>query len=1297
MKKIAAVFLLGCCGLHASTPQFPVPITINPDQSITCHPLPNGDRIPDFSTVGFNHGNTPLPDEPGGYAVPVLVTLNPGVGDQSDRIQAAIDWLAARPLINGFRGALLLKAGRWEIHSVNRLRVSASGIVIRGEGDHPVTGTRLYAMGTTNEANSGNTRNSRLILFQGNGNTVNTSARMNVDAVYIPAGTDVIPITGHGFTVGQRIQIRWPGSVAWQKASLYDPAATADVDPAFTMNRVITATTANSITIDAPLTTPLDPAYANAYIVPVTAFNNITNVGVSNIYFESIYASDTDENHVWNAVDFTNVEDGFVSNCTARHFAYALAYVNTSTRKITINRSQVLDSISQLVGGRRYAFVLTGEMGLVTNGITRYTRHAFPINWPAASGPNAFVDGLASDSYNECGSHARWNNGGLWDNISAVRNGPGIQVKLERPSAYCVAWNCTLNSITFENMPLSPNWSFGSQKADGSATAWVNSVSTGSYAYAAPFIGKAEQWSNGTRMSVRSLYENQLTTRLRAARNPHRYSANPPSRIPLPPTIRTPDRIYAASGATWSYQVPASNVVAATRTPNFSASGLPAGLSINATTGVISGTLPSVGTETDFNLSLSVRNIDGTTTKPMTLAVRPIGAEKIPLAMSLEVDMQRTTSLALRDGQPAQLVPMVPATRLLAPMIVRRLYISDMNGNVTRDNIPVPVRGVLPIEGLTSPVTVTYNGSADLPTASGVYNIVATLDDPVYSASATGQLLITNATAVTVTLGNTTNPTASNPVTANSTQPSIPPVITYDGSPTFPTAPGQYTAKAVVADPEFFGSRLALISVGRPTATLSWSGSSTLPYNGAIQGPSVTTNPPGLPTRVSVVGQGILPGTYTVTAWIDDPAYAFTPITSTMTISGLVISTPGDLVVSGTAVGTVVHFDVSAGDGFTATTPAFANPPSGSLFPPGTTPVTVRATDSGGQISTQTFNVTVFPGPSNLQQINPSAGVSPGTAEILPGGGIGIVGAGGTTAGGATADLWTGTNDSNTCLSMPWQGNGTFTARVASLSSDDSAAKIGIIFRETTSPGSRYSTIYLMRGNGGSVGFQHKTATSGSSTNVNFFNGTVTNRGIPEWIRIVREGNTFTLSYSENGTSWTQLSSHTNVIGGAAQSVGLVVAPRTGNSTATAVFDNISFVPANLTPRETWRLSNFGTTGSTGVAEDAVDADEDGYTNFLEYALATLPTGSDSRPALPVSFAPTGPGQYLQISFNRIADPALVYRVEASSTLAPDSWSTIWESGGSSNTAGPVTVPDFLDLSSGSPGRRFLRLRVLSQ
>ncbi len=47
-----------------------------------------------------------------------------------------------------------------------------------------------------------------------------------------------------------------------------------------------------------------------------------------------------------------------------------------------------------------------------------------------------------------------------------------------------------------------------------------------------------------------------------------------------------------------------------------------------------------------------------------------------------------------------------------------------------------------------------------------------------------------------------------------------------------------------------------------------------------------------------------------------------------------------------------------------------------------------------------------------------------------------------------------------------------------------------------------------------------------------------------------------------------------------------------------------------------------------------------------------------------------------QITFNRIADPALTCEVWAGDENAPSDWALIWSSTGEANTAGPVTVPD---------------------
>src|SRR3954454_21370500 len=75
------------------------------DGRLVYAPTAVGDRIPDFSQVGYKTGNVPLPSTPGGVSVPVKQTVNPGAAgaDMTTTIQNAINAVSALPLDgNGF-------------------------------------------------------------------------------------------------------------------------------------------------------------------------------------------------------------------------------------------------------------------------------------------------------------------------------------------------------------------------------------------------------------------------------------------------------------------------------------------------------------------------------------------------------------------------------------------------------------------------------------------------------------------------------------------------------------------------------------------------------------------------------------------------------------------------------------------------------------------------------------------------------------------------------------------------------------------------------------------------------------------------------------------------------------------------------------------------------------------------------------------------------------------------------------------------------------------------------------------
>ncbi|MGB3152443.1 MAG: hypothetical protein WBB27_17445, partial [Maribacter sp.] len=86
-----------------------------------------GNRIPDYSYVGYNHGERPIPQ------IKSKITLNAIDGNNLNRLQQAINQLeASQPDENGFRGALFLKSGTYNVEGI--LKIKKSGIVIRGEG-----------------------------------------------------------------------------------------------------------------------------------------------------------------------------------------------------------------------------------------------------------------------------------------------------------------------------------------------------------------------------------------------------------------------------------------------------------------------------------------------------------------------------------------------------------------------------------------------------------------------------------------------------------------------------------------------------------------------------------------------------------------------------------------------------------------------------------------------------------------------------------------------------------------------------------------------------------------------------------------------------------------------------------------------------------------------------------------------------------------------------------------------------------------------------------------------------------
>ena len=477
------------------------------DGRLLYHAQPNGDRVIDFSMVGYDYGQNALP------SVPTAVTVQPGSGDDTAAIQQAINQVAAMPIgPNGFRGAVQLGAGEFQISS--SVSINTSGIVLRGSGQSAAGGTVIRGTGTSKRD---------LIVVQGSGSAakIGSSERAVLDK-YVPVGATSLRVTGAGsFAVGDRVNVYRPSTQNWIQALGMDQIpprndggtvtqwAAGNFDR--THDRVVTRIEGDRVFLNAPLTQSLDAQYGGGTLYKYNWSGRINRVGIENLRGVSDYDTNDleDEDHARSLIFMNRIEHGFVRDVTAEHFWFSLIEADTRAKNITVQDSTNLDPISKVTGGRRYAFQNNSQLSLFRDLVSEKGRHDFIQNSPN-TGPNVFVDSVAINALDETGPHQRWSTGGLYDNISIA----GEQINLRNRGNFgtghgwaggnMVVWNATAASYIVQNPPTAQNWLIGS----------VGTVLTDTRFGPQP-AGIVDQ--HGAAVDTRSLYGSQVADRDRIA------------------------------------------------------------------------------------------------------------------------------------------------------------------------------------------------------------------------------------------------------------------------------------------------------------------------------------------------------------------------------------------------------------------------------------------------------------------------------------------------------------------------------------------------------------------------------------------------------------------------------------------------------------------------------------------------------------------------------------------------------------------------------------------------------------
>lgn len=158
------------------------------------------------------------------------------------------------------------------------------------------------------------------------------------------------------------------------------------------------------------------------------------------------------------------------------------------------------------------------------------------------------------------------------------------------------------------------------------------------------------------------------------------------------------------------------------------------------------------------------------------------------------------------------------------------------------------------------------------------------------------------------------------------------------------------------------------------------------------------------------------------------------------------------------------------------------------------------------------------------------------------------------TVRGSGADIW-GTADGFHFAHRRLLYNGEIIARVASLSNTHTWAKAGVMLRESLAPNAPFALMLVSPGSG--VSFQYRTGT-GSAAEMGSQGWGV---AAPQWVRLVRTGNTITAFTSTDRTNWTPRGSAT-VSFSAEVYVGLAVTSHNNATLNTAVFEEVSVLHA---------------------------------------------------------------------------------------------------------------------------------------
>ena len=461
------------------------------------------DQIPDFSRVGYHYGDKAIPD----VEVRMILEAPADQADATALIQAAIDKVQTP-------GCILLKAGTYYVGG--ELKIERDGVVLRGEGEQTV----LYSTAKTQQT---------ALITVGKSGSRSLGSYSDITDPYTPCGSMSVKVANPGiFSKGDVVFIYRPATQQWISDLHMDeipPRSDGGSVSQWTTSgfklyweRKVTEVRDGCVFLDNPVVMGMGGERYGAGRLYHGSFARIKECGIENLTLDTRYDETVksgkdfkDEKHCWNAIRVLAAENSWIRGVRTRHFGNSGVLLDTGAKLITVENCHVREPVSQVTGGRRYAFNMNDpQLCLVKDCSCDNDRHQFVLG-SRVPGPNVFLRCTGTNSRAEAGPHHRWSTGTLFDNVS-VSTALNLHDRGNSGSGHgwacanTVLYNCTAQTIVCQSPWASAqNWAIGclGQKKAAAMT------------YADQLGARPDgTWiSPGVRVTPESLYESQLEER----------------------------------------------------------------------------------------------------------------------------------------------------------------------------------------------------------------------------------------------------------------------------------------------------------------------------------------------------------------------------------------------------------------------------------------------------------------------------------------------------------------------------------------------------------------------------------------------------------------------------------------------------------------------------------------------------------------------------------------------------------------------------------------------------------------